>query len=67
VSRPNAVRIVSVALVIIIIRPHQVHEMQTIVTDVRDVCLFVRLSRGSTGLHCGHSWEPKIHCVRRGS
>jgi len=34
-----------------IIRLHQMHELQTIVTDVRGVCLSVNLSRGSTQLH----------------
>jgi len=31
---------------------HRMHEMQTIVTDVRGVCPSVCLSRGSTRLHC---------------
>jgi len=33
------------------------HEMQTIVTDVRGVCPSVCLSRGSTRLHCAKTAE----------
>jgi len=37
------------------------HEMQTIVTDIRGVCMSVRppvcLSRGSTRLHCAKTAE----------
>jgi len=33
-------------------RLYRMHEMQTVVTDVRGVCLSVCLSRGSTRLYC---------------
>jgi len=33
------------------------HEMQTIVTDVRGVCLSVCLSRGSSRIHCAKMAE----------
>jgi len=33
------------------------HEMQTTVTDVSDVCLSLCLSRGSTQLHCAKTAE----------
>jgi len=40
----------------IIFRLHRMHEMQTIVTDVRGVCLSVCLSRGSS--------RRRVQCVR---
>jgi len=38
-------------------RLHRMHEMQTIVSDARGVCLSVFLSRGSTRLHCARMAE----------
>jgi len=42
---------------IVICRLHRMHEMLTIVTDVRGVCQSVCLSRGSTRLHCANMAE----------
>jgi len=56
---------------------HRMHEMQSIVIDVRSVCLSLMLLISASLCKNGwtdqdavwdeHSWEPVEHCVKSGS